>query len=385
MQYELIQTSEALSQYCQNVSQSKVLCVDTEFMRVRTYYPQLALIQVYDGQYLGLIDPTKISDLSPLSELLIAPNIVKVMHACSEDLEAILTRMQVMPTPVFDTQVGASLAGMGLSLGYSRLIANELGVEVDKSESRTDWLARPLSPKQCTYAANDVFYLWQVYPKIADALHGQGRYDWILQETSWLAKKKQNLLPAQYSYLGVKNNWKFSGAKLTLLRDLFHWRINTARNNDVALNFVLRESELTQLVYSQPKSPQELLEVRGIPKPAIRRHGDNLLKVINTSLGDRSDPPKPIQRLMDFPNYKSVNKGINELCQEIAEQKDIPISILASKKAINQLLKWLWFDEDETTLSGLKPDLFCAWRYHLVHTGIEKILGKPLTRDSVDQ
>lgn len=380
MEYELIQTSQALKDYCEVVSRSKVICVDTEFMRVKTYYPQLALVQVYDGTHLALIDTTVIDDLSPLCTLLSSANILKVLHSCSEDLEAFYSQLNVAPTPVFDTQIGAGFAGLGVSLGYGRLVFDLLGIDVDKSESRTDWLFRPLSEQQCEYAAYDVFYLWKVFAIVEEKLRANGRFDWVLQETELTMAKKQALLPAQYSYLGLKNSWKFTGTKLALLKELAEWRVTVARRHDIALNFVIKESFIPLLVHEQPKTKQALFAIKGLPMPTVRRYGEKIIEIIEMVTSHPRQRVDKVQRLIDFAGYKSISKDINTMCEAVAEKESIPLTMLASKKAINQLLKWLWFTLDETALSQLKPDLCCPWRYELLGEQLESILGKAVER-----
>ena len=146
--------------------QSDILVLDTEFVRTRTYYANLGLIQAYDGKRLALIDPVSITDLSGFWQLLSNPNIVKLVHSCSEDLEVFAHYGQCQPTPLFDSQLAASVAGLGHGLGYAKLVEMCLDVSLDKGESRTDWLKRPLSDAQLQYAANDVYYLYQLYPEV---------------------------------------------------------------------------------------------------------------------------------------------------------------------------------------------------------------------------
>ena len=166
MQYNFITSNQALADFCQQASQAEAIAVDTEFVRTRTLYPQLGLIQIYDGKQLVLVDPLSIDDFSSLTELLTNPNVVKILHSCSEDLETFWHAFKVMPSPIFDSQFAASIVGMGPALGYAKLVEIMLDVIVDKGESRTDWLARPLRDEQCDYAAKDVLYLFQLYPEL---------------------------------------------------------------------------------------------------------------------------------------------------------------------------------------------------------------------------
>ena len=155
-----VETSEQLHQVCQRYTQAPVLAIDTEFVRTRTLYPKLGLIQINDGKTLALIDPVALPDLSPFWQLLESPSIQKVLHACSEDLEVFLTAGNCRPVNLIDSQIIMSFLGHGLSMGYAAMIAHYTNIELDKSESRTDWMKRPLTTKQLNYAAADVEHLY---------------------------------------------------------------------------------------------------------------------------------------------------------------------------------------------------------------------------------
>ncbi|MEP2603560.1 MAG: ribonuclease D, partial [Paraglaciecola sp.] len=178
MQYTFITDTQALNDFCLQASKEQAIAVDTEFVRTRTLYPKLGLIQIYDGKQLVLVDPLSIDDFSSLQSLLTNPKVVKVLHSCSEDLEAFWHALKVVPAPIFDSQFAASIVGMGPALGYAKLVEMMLGVVVDKGESRTDWIARPLSEQQCAYAANDVLYLFQLYPELKSKVEQQQKLPW---------------------------------------------------------------------------------------------------------------------------------------------------------------------------------------------------------------
>ena len=159
MNYSLIDQDDQLADVCQKARQHAAVALDTEFVRTRTYYPQLGLIQLFDDQQLVLIDPLNIRDWSPFIDLLTDTSVTKFLHAGGEDLEVFLHRFGVLPTPMIDTQILAAFSGQPLSWGFASMVAHFTQVELDKSESRTDWLARPLTQRQCEYAAADVHYL----------------------------------------------------------------------------------------------------------------------------------------------------------------------------------------------------------------------------------
>jgi ribonuclease D len=363
MQYNFITTNQALTDFCQQASQAEAIAVDTEFVRTRTLYPQLGLIQIYDGKQLVLVDPLAIDDFSSLTELLTNPNVVKVLHSCSEDLETFWHAFKIMPSPIFDSQFAASITGMGPALGYAKLVEIMLEVTVDKGESRTDWLARPLRIEQCDYAAKDVLYLFQLYPELKARVEEQNKLPWVYAEIANLSAKKRTPIPLDSVYLTIKNNWKLSSKALLVLKKLAAWRTSTARQRDMALNFVVREENLVSIAMLQPSSKNELRSIQGVNPHEVRIHGDALLSIVADcqSVSEEAYPPK-VKRLNDVEEYKNTAASVKKICLNIAEIHDIPPELVGSKKQINQLLKWCWFTQDETRDMGLQPDLLSNWR-----------------------
>jgi ribonuclease D len=374
MQYTFITDNQALADFCAQASQSEAIAVDTEFVRTRTLYPQLGLIQLYDGKQLVLVDPLKIDDFSSLTALLINPDVVKILHSCSEDLETFWHAFKIMPSPVFDSQFAASIVGMGPSLGYAKLVEIMLEVTVDKGESRTDWLARPLREEQCVYAAKDVLYLFQLYPELKSQVEQQNKLSWVYSEIQHLALKKQNPMPLDSIYLTMKNNWKLSGKEVLLLQRLAAWRTKTARQRDMALNFVVREEHLLEIAKSQPISKNALRAIPGINPHEVRIHGDALVVIVaECENAEPASYPPRVERLNDYPDYKNTLAKVRHICEKVAEQHGIPVELVGSKKQLNQLLKWCWFSNDETKAMGMTPDILSSWRKEFFITDLEKI------------
>ncbi|WP_343860793.1 ribonuclease D [Aliiglaciecola litoralis] len=377
MQYNLVTTQQALNEFCEQARQQPAIAVDTEFVRTRTLYPRLGLIQLYDGISLVLVDPLAIEDMAPLVELLADENVVKVMHSCSEDLETFWHSLNVIPSPVFDTQFAACLLDMGASLGYANLIELMLQVSLDKGESRTDWIARPLTEQQCEYAANDVLYLLQVYPQLSEQIDQLERRQWIFDEMQQLARKKTVQLPAEMAYLTIKNNWKLHGLSLYVLKCLAKWRLEQARQRDMALNFVVRESNLIEVARVLPTHKGAIFAIDGMTPQEARIHGDTLVDIVNEAKKAPQEVyPQAISRLMERPRFKKAAAEIRSLCQNKAEQLAIPVEVLGSKKQIQQCLKYHWNIQDETHEMGLVPDLLSGWRKQILGDELNNILRK---------
>ncbi len=376
MQYISITTNETLNAYCAQLAKAEAIAVDTEFVRTRTLYPKLGLIQIYDGQQIALIDPLEISDFSALKAILTDENIVKVLHSCSEDIETFICALDIVPKPIFDSQFAAAIVGMGASLGYAKLVEVMLDIQVDKGESRTDWLARPLSPEQCRYAAYDVLYLYQLYPTLRDKARAQGRQAWVFAEMDNLSRKKLSQIPYELLYLNIKNNWHVKGKSLYVLQQLAAWRAKEAQQRDLALNFVVRETNLVEVAKKLPTSKNALHQISGLTPQEIRINGQAMLDIVAAAEQvDAAQYPQPVERLVDFSRFKKVAAAVRQVCLQTAEKLDVPVELIGSKKQINPLIKWSWFNEDGTRAQGLLPDLLGGWRGEHLRDALSNVDG----------
>lgn len=366
LSFEYVTDQASLENLCFDLKMANVITLDTEFVRTRTLRPQLGLLQVFDGKRLALIDPIAINDLSAFGRILTHPNIIKVLHSCSEDIEALHSNLGLTPSPLFDTQFAASLLGKGASIGYANMIESFFSITLDKGESRTDWMARPLSTNQLDYAAADVTYLMVAYHALAAELEEKGLTHCIFAESEALVQKKTHPFPAEYAYLTLSNNWKLSGRSLYALKHLAQWRLNIARAQDIAINFVIKEASMLEIAIQLPQTSAQLHQTFGLFGKQVRLYSDDILRIVNEARTVEPDAflLKP-QRLIDFRAYKKASGEIQLIVEQAAEQTGIPSAVLASKKQISQLLKWCWFEQDETALQGLTPDLISGWRRDL--------------------
>ncbi|BFT29827.1 ribonuclease D [Alteromonas sp. D210916BOD_24] len=381
MQYQLITTDEQLEKVCIAAQRLEAIALDTEFVRTRTLAPHLGLIQLYDGHQLVLIDPLAISNMQPFIALLENKEVVKVLHSCSEDLETFLTAFDTVPTPVFDTQFAASILGKGASVGYAKLVEMLCDVQLDKGESRTDWLARPLRESQLAYAANDVLYLLPCYQQLASEIKTLGKTQWIYDEIALLAAKKRAQIPEDFAYLLIKNNWRLNSEQLTVLQALAAWRLATAKQKDLALNFVFKEGHLFEAAQRLPDSKSALSRINGINHQSIRRYGDTIVSMINDARTRYAQTPEKLRlpqvlRLIDVPKYKKHLAELKDIAERVAEEHGVSSDVIASKKQLNQLLKWYWFQVDETRVQGLTPDVLSTWREELFKEQVADLLGE---------
>lgn len=376
-QFEHVVTSDALVALCKQLKNAKVITLDTEFVRTRTLKPKLGLLQVFDGKHLALIDPIVICDMEPFCDILRDESILKVFHSCSEDIDALHSNLGVTPSPLFDTQFAASILSYGASIGYAKLVENFFDITLDKGESRTDWIARPLSSKQLSYAAADVTYLMALYERLSAEVQQHDLHSAVLGESEALIQKKIQAFPSEYAYLQLSNNWKLRGHKLLALKLLAQWRLDVAREKDIAINFVVKEAVMYEIAMKMPLDNTQLGTIHGLYGKQLRLYGADIVKLSKQahSANESEFCEKP-QRLIEFSLHKQATADIKLIIEKVAEQTNIPIPVLASKKQISQVLKWCWFDIDENELQGLVPDMLNSWRRVLFIEELEKLFGE---------
>ena len=374
-EYEYIATQVAFDELCEHYAQQTVLAIDTEFVRTQTLTPLLGLVQIFDGTRLALIDPVAVTDLQGLADLLTNQGIVKVAHSCSEDLEALWHALGVIPAPIFDTQFAAGLLDKGVSIGYANLVEQLFEISLDKGESRTDWMQRPLSTAQLSYAAADVTHLMAIYEALLPLTEAKNITSWVYQEIAQLGIKKSTPVASEYAYLHLKNIWKLNSRSLAAFRMLAKWRLEEARRENKSVNFVLKEDAMYELALKLPLNTQKLFEIKALYSKPARMYKDVILSICNQAkaLDTEQCPPK-VQRLIEFTGYKGALAALKKEIEEAAQQHDIPVSLLASKKQMNQLLQWCWFDIDELAIQGMRPDMLCSWRRTVLIERVQTLL-----------
>jgi ribonuclease D len=377
MQYQLIEDEISLQKLCQQYNNAEILAIDTEFVRTRTLYPKLGLLQIFDGKQLALIDPVAINDLSPFWQLMTNENIVKVLHACSEDLEVFLTSANCKPVNLIDSQIVMSFLGHGLSMGYAAMVEHFTGIELDKSESRTDWMKRPLTQRQLDYASADVDYLFQLYPKFITEIEQAGQLDYAKQETQLLIERKFTPIDEDNLYCQMKLACRLNSQQLNTLKHLVRWRFQQAKKRDLPIGFVAKDHSLMAIAQHNPQTVEAMNRVKGAELLDIRHKGKTMLSVVKLALEtDESDYPKTITRLDEYPGYKQLFKTVKAFIVVIAEKNGLAIENLASKKQINQFLTWHFNVNDvrtlalgsstKATLSNLaNVDILTGWRNEL--------------------
>jgi ribonuclease D len=328
----------SLALHCAGWRKLPFVALDTEFMRVDTFYPIAGLLQVSEGERAYLIDPLLISDWAPFAELLRDPAVVKVLHACSEDLEVFLRLTGSLPAPLFDTQLAAGYLNLGFSMGYSRLVQAVLAIELPKGETRSDWLQRPLSATQVSYAAEDVLHLAELYLALQDRLPAT-KYAWVLEDGAELVSSQGRESDPDEAWRDAKLAWKLSRQQLAVLKALCAWREREARARNQPRNRILREASLWPLARTQPDNLVSLARIEDMHPRTVRQDGEFILKLIQQAAATpAADWPEALPE--PLPLEASVLlKKLRAIGQREGERLDIAPELMLRKKTLEALLK----------------------------------------------
>lgn len=333
-----ITTNQALAQVCQDWVAEPFLAVDTEFVRTRTYYPQAGLIQVASRQGSFLIDPLSIDDWQPLAQIFEHPLVVKVFHACAEDLEVCRLLTGVVPSPLADSQIGAALAGMGGSLGFQKIVKELLNLNLPKEETRSNWLERPLRPEQERYAVADVHYLHRLYPKLIKQLRALEREAWLSEDCDRLVQQAQAPDDLSGLYRRIKLAWKLRPQEQFVLQQLTVWREQQARLQDVPRGKVADDQSLWNIARFKARNRDQLAKA-GLRPAMVREQGKEILKVVDQALQlDKQYWPSVLDRPLS-PLAGQWLKKMRQVVSDKAELLNVPADVLVKKKSLEAILR----------------------------------------------
>ncbi len=356
----LIASTEALDALCLRLRQEPVVTVDTEFMRERTYWPELCVVQLAGAEEVAVVDALAPGiDLAPLGALLADQAVMKVFHAARQDIEIFVLRFGDVPRPMFDTQVAAMVAGFGDQVGYDSLVAATTGGHIDKAHRFSDWAARPLSAAQITYAAADVTHLRGVYEKLSARLEKEGRLEWVAQEMAVLAD------PATYQP-NPESMWErlrprtSNRRMLAVLRAIAAWREREAQKSNIPRGRMLKDEALLEIAATAPDSVDALARMRGVTRGfAEGRMGAGLIAAIAEAraLPDDQLPAVPNQRDGPKPS-PALMSLLKVLLAAKCEQHHVAPKLVASSEDIERLATEA--EPAIPALSGWRRDVFGA-------------------------
>ncbi len=327
-----IDTTEALSAFCQDMAAEPFVTVDTEFIRETTYWPQLCLVQIAGRDRAVAIDPLADGiDLAPFFSLMENPSVLKVFHAARQDLEIIWNLGRLIPSPIFDTQVAAMVCGFGDSISYDQLVQRICGGQIDKSSRFTDWSRRPLSHKQVTYALSDVTYLRNVYLALQTSLDEQDRSHWVREEMAILTSSDTYDVRPEQAWKRLKMRVK-RPRDLAVMMTVAEWREAEAQSRDMPRNRILKDDAIYEIATQKPTTPDALAKLRAVPKGYHRsRHAAGLLAAVEAGLAIDPDAIPRIERHQPPPNgIGAVVDLLKVLLKAVSESEGVAARIIAT-------------------------------------------------------
>jgi ribonuclease D len=369
MQWHYIDTDAALAAAAKIWQTSILLALDTEFVRVDTYYPRLGLIQLSDGQEVWLIDPLCIRDWQPFCAVMTQPSILKVLHSCSEDMETLKHHLKLIPSPVMDTQIAAGMAGFDGVMSYQRLVKATMDLDIDKDETRSDWMARPLSQGQLTYAAADVLHLVTVANMLREKLHNMGRLGWIDEDMAKLVTEWQKDSSDKMLYAKVKQAWMLRPQQLAVLERLTLWREERCKELDIPRPRLLNDAALMELAKRLPRDEKQLFQFRDIKPNVVRKEGGTIITLIEAGADSPQENwPERLAKPLS-PQAGEWFKDMRALVAKKATELGIPPELLARKKPLEWMLR-----QGYPRGPYPVPDDLLGWRENVIVQPLQQLL-----------
>jgi ribonuclease D len=353
----IIDTAE-LSAFCKRAADSRFVTVDTEFIRDKTYWPRLCLVQIATEDDARIIDAVAPGiDLAPLFDLMADPDVLKVFHAARQDVEIFVYLADMVPAPIFDTQVAAMVCGFGDSVGYDKLVASLANEHIDKSLRYTDWSRRPLRQKQLDYALSDVTHLRVVYEKLAERLEKNQRASWLEEEMAVLTNPATYRQDPNTSWRRIKSRLRKT-LHLAILRELAAWREIEAQARDVPRNRVLRDEALTDIAAHEPATVEELFRLRSLAREKCSKAvAETILEIIaRTRALPVSEHPKIEHRRNTHNGMGAAGDLLKVLLKLRCEQNNVALKLVATTDDIDALARD--DDADVPALHGWRRELF---------------------------
>lgn len=328
----LLTTTEQLAAFCNSLRGAEYVTVDTEFLREKTFWPQLCLVQLAGPHQAVAVDPlSEEMDLAPLFDLMDDPTILKVFHAARQDVEIFHHLTGRVPSPMFDTQVAAMVCGFGESVGYETLVSKLAGARVDKSSRFTDWSARPLTERQLVYALSDVTHLRPAYEKLKRRLERTGRAHWLEEEMAVLSDPATYVVEPEHAWRRLKPK----AAKprfLGVLQELAAWREREAQRRDMPRSRILRDDALLEIAAHAPEDVDALARTRGLGRGFAegRQGGDVLAAVARGQAKPESELPRLEPKEENPPGLAPIVELLRVLLRMVCEEENVAPKLVAS-------------------------------------------------------
>lgn len=359
-----LSTQAELASFCERAASSRVLAVDTEFLREKTFFPKLCLVQVAAGDDIAAIDPLLIEDLSPLARLFEDPSITKVLHACSQDLEVILDGMGVVCAPVFDTQLAAAFLGMRQQVSYGSLVEAYCGVHLPKAESLTDWSRRPLDAEQLRYAEDDVRYLPGIYDRMISQLVEGDRLTWVAPEMSQLCDVSRVRRDPRESYQRLRRASSLTRRQLAVAREVCAWREGVAAAHDIPRKWVVSDEVVVEVCKRAPTTVERLRRIRGTDQISE----SDARALVEAVVKGTACPAEQCPKVTRHPRPSAETEGVIDLMYAVlrlvSEKSGVATQLIATR---DDLLEFL----QNRRGSRLSRD----WRWELAGKTLDQLLS----------
>lgn len=367
----MIDTTAALEEACRLLAQSDFITIDTEFLRETTFWPELCLIQMASPDHEYIIDPmAKGIDLTPFFGLMANSAVVKVFHAARQDIEIIFHLGNLIPHPIFDTQVAAMVCGFGDSVSYDQLVQKVKNVHIDKTSRFTDWSRRPLSEKQLDYALADVTHLRDVYLKLKGQLEAEGRAEWLTEEMAILESRDTYDLHPDQAWQRLKMRLR-KPTELAVMQYVTAWREREARSRNVPRSRVLKDDAIYEIAQQQPKDVEALGRLRTIPKGWERStSGAAIIEQVNIALALPKSEMPHLQRHTHAPEgTQSAVELLKVLLRLTSEKHGVASKVIANSDDLEKIAA-----EGEkaevAALQGWRKELFGDLALKLISGGV---------------
>lgn len=363
MSAEYINDTAGLEQVCRALAGSAWLTVDTEFMRERTYRAQLCLVQVASHDIVACIDPLATGSLAPLFAVLHNARTQKVLHAARQDLEVFYDLEPRVPQPVFDTQIAAAYLGHDDQIGYGALVQALTGRTLGKTQTRTDWSRRPLTPAQLEYAADDVDALREVYERLMQQLIARGRLEWVEADCRRLLRPELYAMDPEQAWRRLRGGSDLPPQTQPLLRSLAVWRERVAQERNRPRGWILRDETLFEIARHPPQTREQLSAVAGLDESALRRHGEELLDIVQASR--RAEPMVVWERQPPLDREQSAHlRSLMARVRDLAQQHQLAPAVLATRRDMERVVR------------GADPaELWTDWRGELLRPVVSATPG----------
>lgn len=350
-----IDSQKAFDAYVDSIAGARVLAIDTEFLREKTYYATLCLLQLNADGKVAVVDPFKV-DISILKPILLDESTMKLFHAGRQDIEIILHEIGCVPTPIFDTQVAAALTGQTQQVGYGPLVHSLCGVKIAKADSFTDWSQRPLTESQIQYAAEDVIYLPEMYDRMCALLKKKGRLDWLANDFAELSSIEHYVVDERERYRKLKHVSQLTRRQMAAAREMAAWRELQAQSRNIPRKWVLSDEQIVEACKREPRSIDDLFMVRGMREKLPTADARVVIQLVRSALDASPDTwPEVDKCSKSEPNVDVQVDLMTAIVRKRSKQNDIAFQTLASHSELQDIARGHY--EDVELLRGWRREI----------------------------